>query len=57
MSIKKVLLLGGTGAIGTYLTQILQGEELEVYVTSRSRHGGAKHIFIIFSVMPKTMIL
>lgn len=40
MSIKKVLLLGGTGAIGTYLTQILQGKELEVYVTSRSRHGG-----------------
>lgn len=42
MSIKKVLLLGGTGAIGTYLTQILQGKELEVYVTSRSRHGGGK---------------
>ena len=47
MSIKKVLLLGGTGAIGTYLRDILNDKGVEVYVTSRSMHKDKGHIHFI----------
>lgn len=47
MSINNVLLLGGTGAIGTYLQQILDERGLEVYVTSRSPHQDKGHIHYI----------
>ena len=34
----KVLLLGGTGVIGHYLSQRFREEDAQVYVTSRSHH-------------------
>ena len=34
----KILLLGGTGALGNYLSKELEGSEHEVFITSRSAH-------------------
>lgn len=42
--IKKVLLLGGTGAIGTYLADILDENNIEVYITSRSNHKDSENV-------------
>lgn len=47
MSINNVLLLGGTGAIGTYLQQILDEREFDVYITSRSSHQDKGRIHYI----------
>lgn len=41
---KKVLLLGGTGALGAHLRDILAEQGFEVWVTSRSAHADAPHI-------------
>lgn len=38
MQTNKILLLGGTGAIGSYLSTILAKNELDVYITSRTKH-------------------
>lgn len=41
---KKVLLLGGTGALGAHLRDILAERGFEVWVTSRSAHADSAHI-------------
>ena len=41
---KKVLLLGGTGALGAHLRDILAERGFEVWVTSRSDHADTAHI-------------
>lgn len=41
---KKVLLLGGTGALGAHLRDILAGQGFEVWVTSRRAHADTAHI-------------
>ena len=41
---KKVLLLGGTGALGAHLRDILAERGFEVWVTSRSAHADTEHI-------------
>ncbi len=41
---KKVLLLGGTGALGAHLRDILAGQGFEVWVTSRRAHADTEHI-------------
>lgn len=41
---KKVLLLGGTGALGAHLRDILAEMGFEVWVTSRSAHADTEHI-------------
>ena len=38
MTIKDVLILGGTGAMGTPLSRLLAEQGYNVYVTSRSAH-------------------
>ncbi|WP_338667631.1 NAD-dependent epimerase/dehydratase family protein [Pseudodesulfovibrio methanolicus] len=34
-----VLILGGTGAMGTHLVELLDGKATEIFVTSRSKHS------------------
>lgn len=41
---KKVLLLGGTGALGAHLRDILAEQGFDVWVTSRSEHKDTEHI-------------
>lgn len=53
----KILLLGGTGAIGAHLTSALSKSDAEVYVTTRSIrpdtvnvryiHGNAKDLLFL----------
>ncbi len=40
----KILILGGTGAIGTYLIEELKNTSHEVYITSRSAHDDVQNI-------------
>lgn len=40
----KVLILGGTGAIGRYLVSLLAANDNSVYVTSRSAHQDLRNI-------------
>lgn len=40
----KILILGGTGAIGTYLVEELQQTSHDVYVTSRQKHADVGNI-------------
>ena len=43
----KVLLLGGTGAMGKYLSALLSERGDDVYVTSRSHHPDQEHLFFL----------
>ena len=43
----KILLLGGTGAMGSHLKDILSGRGDDVYITSRKQRQDAQHIFYI----------
>ena len=43
----KILILGGTGAMGVYLLERLKQTEHEVYVTSRSGHPDEGNIHYI----------
>lgn len=40
----KILLLGGTGAMGTHLKEILVDSGNDVYITSRKQHEGGVHL-------------
>lgn len=55
---KKVLLLGGTGAMGVYLVPELQKLGYEVYITSRSPHSSMERdkIFITGNAKDKTFL-
>lgn len=45
---KKILILGGTGAIGRYLVDILaSNEKYDIYVTSRSQHSSFGNVHYI----------
>ena len=44
MNTKKILILGGTGAMGTHLVDLLNQQGHEVTVTSRSRSDTAGHV-------------
>lgn len=44
---KSVLLLGGTGAMGNHLVQILSNGDFDVYVTSRSDRKSAENVTYI----------
>lgn len=44
---KKILLLGGTGAMGQHLAQLLKIEEVEVFVTSRSNRKSMEGCIIL----------
>ncbi len=44
---KKILILGGTGAIGTYLVNELKNTDYDVYITSRSPHQNENNIHYI----------
>lgn len=53
----KVLLLGGTGAMGTPLAQELAGKGYDVYITSRKRHDNTGHIrYIVGNAMDDNFI-
>ena len=41
---KKALLLGGTGALGAHLRDLLAEKGFEVWVTSRSPHADSEHV-------------
>lgn len=43
----KILLLGGTGAMGRHLTQILASGQNEIYVTSRKKRDNLKNVVFI----------
>lgn len=43
----KILILGGTGAMGTYLVQILKQKNCELYVTSRTFHESKEINYIL----------
>ena len=43
----KVLLLGGTGAMGSYLGQILSDKGIDTYITTRRQRTNKKHISYI----------
>lgn len=45
--IQKILLLGGTGAMGKYLAELLHKEGKDVFVTSRSYHNSAERLHYI----------
>lgn len=44
---KKILILGGTGAIGKHVVDILKDTDYKVYVTSRSAHKSTGNIHFI----------
>ncbi|MGI6243916.1 MAG: NAD-dependent epimerase/dehydratase family protein [Prevotella sp.] len=44
---RKILLLGGTGAMGNHLQRLLQNKKAEVYVTSRSNWSDYNNIHFI----------
>lgn len=44
---KKILILGGTGAIGKHVVNILRSTDYKVYVTSRSVHNSTGNIHYI----------
>lgn len=43
----KILLLGGTGAMGTHLKDILSSRGDDIYITSRKQRQDGQHIFYI----------
>ena len=43
---KKVLILGGTGAIGKALVEMLDKFEYEIYVTSRKKHENSEVTYL-----------
>ncbi|RGM68192.1 NAD-dependent epimerase/dehydratase family protein [Agathobacter rectalis] len=43
----RILILGGTGAMGTYLVQILKQKNCELYVTSRTFHESKEINYIL----------
>ena len=44
---QKILLLGGTGAMGKYLAELLHKDGKDVYVTSRNYHNSAERLHYI----------
>ena len=45
---KKILLLGGTGAMGVYLRKFLENErDTQVYITSRSKYNSYKNVHFL----------
>lgn len=63
MSITKVLLLGGTGAMGVPLAKDLVQKGFEVFVSSRSKHSDSMHVHYLqgdghqFSFLTKVLEL
>ena len=43
----RILLLGGTGAMGLYLKEALLASGNDVYITSRKRHEGKGHLYYL----------
>jgi nucleoside-diphosphate-sugar epimerase len=43
----KVLILGGTGAMGTHLVKLLEGQAKEIFVTSRAKHTDRESVFYL----------
>ena len=53
----KILLLGGTGALGTYLIDSLASTDAEIYVTSRKPHQSFQNIHYILGNAKETSFL
>jgi nucleoside-diphosphate-sugar epimerase len=40
----KVLILGGTGAMGAHLVKCLEGKDIKIFVTSRAKHTNSEQV-------------
>ena len=49
-----ILILGGTGAMGSYLAPILAREGNKVFVTTRTERNSEDIISVIYRAMPMT---